>query len=161
MAEQVADKNRHRVIGKCIVYRRDPDDIRYLVGKRRPDRHMPDLWTTLGGGMDREDYESEPSINGSWNSPLDAALTREIDEEAGIKVGPFQYLGNFTFIRPKDDIPVFGIGFAAEYKSGDVRLTDDEFVEHGWITAEEAPNYEFTGTVGQEIQELDKILKAR
>ncbi len=159
MAQTVIDKNRHRIVGACLIYN---PARQFLIIKRHQNLKVyPSLWTVPGGGMDRTDYESLPqSSPDGWESPLEAALRREILEEAGIKVGNIEYLSHFTFIRP-DNIPVFGIRFAAPYASGDVVLDPKDSTEFAWISADKAGEYDLLGRIADEMREFDEKLRTR
>lgn len=159
MAQEVASKNLHRVVGACIIYRRRLRIPEYLILKRRDDAKVyPGLWTVPGGGMDRDDYEPLPQTSpDGWENPLQLATRREITEEAGVEVGEFEFLNDFAFIRP-DNVPVFGVRFAAPYVSGEVRLDPKDSTEYAWITADQVPEYELLGDIPAEIARLDARL---
>ena len=158
MAQDVETTNLHRVVGTCLIW---SAGNHFLILKRRPDLEVyPGLWTVPGGGMDRADYEALPKTSpDGWESPLEIALRREIHEETGTEVGSFEYLGQFSFIRP-DNIPVFGTRFAARYVSGKVTVDPEDSTEYKWITAAEVGDYEFLGRIADEIREFGAKLRA-
>lgn len=161
MAQIVEVRDLHRVVGPCIVYRIDPDAIRYLILKRHPNLKVyPNLWTVPGGGMDRDDYLSLPKTSpDGWENPIEISVRREVMQEGNVEVGEITYLNNFTFIRG-DDIAVFGLRFYAPYVSGEARFDPEDATEVKWITAAETPNYEFLGNIPAEIDRVEALLKA-
>ena len=159
MAQEVANKNLHRIVGSCMIY---DQEVRFLALKRRPDLKVyPGLWTVPAGGMDRDDYALLPQTSpDGWENPLEIAMRREIKEEAGVEVGALEPLGHFTFIRP-DNIPVFGMRFAAPYLSGEVTIDPEDSTEFAWVSVEEVGNYDFLGRIAEEIREFSEKLKQR
>ena len=157
MAQEVPNKNLHRIVGSCMIY---DQEGRFLILKRRPDLKVyPGLWTVPAGGMDTDDYANLPKTSpDGWEAPIEIALRREIKEEAGIEVGDLQYLSNFTFIRPYG-IPVFGMRYAAPHLAGDVVIDPEDSTEFAWITADEVGNYDFLGRIADEIREYVAKLK--
>ena len=78
-------------------------------------------------------------------------------EESGLEVGKLNYLLDLTFIRP-DGLPVITLSYYGDWKSGEVKL-NKESIDYGWVTAEEAKNYDLIEGILEEIQMADKILK--
>lgn len=158
MAEEVDVRDRYRIVGACIVWRRIHRIPKYLILKRRVDiRIYPGLWTVPSGGMELADYVTLPQTNGGWENPLQRAVRREVREEAGIEVGELTFLNDFAFIRP-DGVPVFGVRFAAPYVSGEVKLDPDEMTEYAWIAEYEMAEYALLGNIAAEIRALDERL---
>jgi 8-oxo-dGTP pyrophosphatase MutT (NUDIX family) len=159
MVQTVADIDLHRVVGACLIYNHAR---RFLILKRRPDLKVyPGLWTIPGGGMRKDDYAQLPQTSpDGWEAPLEIALRREIKEEANVEVGPLEYLSHFTFIRP-DDVPVFGVRFAAPYVSGKVAIDPKDSTKHEWILALDVPAYNFLGNIADVICEFDEKLQER
>jgi 8-oxo-dGTP pyrophosphatase MutT (NUDIX family) len=159
MAQEVANRDLHRVVGVCFLYRRSQGPYRYLALKRRSDLAVyPGLWTIPGGGMILADYQGTPKTSpDGWEDPLELAVRREVLEEAGAVIGPLRYLSNFSFIRP-DGIPVFGVRFASPYQFGQVRIDPKDSTEYAWITAGEASSFSFLGNISDELRSLDALL---
>jgi len=86
-------------------------------------------------------------------------LRREIKEEVGLEVGKINYLLSLTFIRP-DNIPVVTLSYYCQYKSGEVKL-NDENVDYRWASVDEAKNYDLIEGILEEIQMVDEILKKK
>ncbi len=164
MAQQVNVRDRHRIVSTCAVYRTRPDGRHeYLIMKRSEALPVyPGLWTVPGGGLDRDDYETTPKTSpDGWEVPLEISTRRETKEETGVEVGPLEYISHFTFIRKKDDVPVFGVRFAAQYLSGEVTLDPEDSTESTWATVDEIGNYNFLGDIARELRELDAVLTSR
>ena len=155
MAEFIPQKDLHRIVTTCIVYR---DDGTYLIKKRRPDREpFPGRWEVPGGGLEAKDYQMTVSENpDGWEDVLDDVVRREVSEEVGLVVGDLRYLGNSIFIR-KDGVPVLVLRYAAPYVSGVVTL-DDEATEYAWIRASGAHDYGLIGSIPNDLQKLDQAL---
>jgi NAD+ diphosphatase len=67
---------------------------------------------------------------------LEEALHREVMEEVGIKVENIRYWGSQSWPIPTSSLM---IGFTAEYKSGDLKIDNNEIVEAGFFTKETIP----------------------
>lgn len=167
MADSVALADRHRVVCTCLVYQVQGANRKipfYLAIKRHPGlKIFPGLWTLPGGGMNAIDYRGGLlQASGGWESPLDFAVRREVKEETAIEVGELEYLNNFAFIRD-DDVPVFGVRFAAPYLSGEVVLDPNDSVDYAWVNAEglDVSDFEFLGNIPNVIRAFDKRLRAR
>lgn len=163
MPQEVDNRDRHLVVGSCLIYKPlGQDNFQYYIAKRSPKRRQyPNLWEVVGGAMDRADYEGlTKTSKDAWENPVEIALRREIMDETALAVGSFEYLGHFAFIRV-DDVPVLGMRFAAPYVSGEVVLNPDEATEYAWITAVEVSAYNFLGSIADEIHKFDKKLKSR
>ncbi|MDP3957024.1 MAG: NUDIX domain-containing protein [bacterium] len=87
-------------------------DGKILVLKRSvTDDHLPEVWETPGGGVDREENPEE-------------ALRREILEETGLTVAIGKPFNVFTFRKDTGEFKV-GITFLCKYESGEVKLSEE------------------------------------
>jgi len=145
----------HRVTATAIIYK----DGKYLILQRSPNKKaFPLRWTVPGGGLDAKDYINTPKTNpDAWYFAVENSLKREIKEEVGLEVENLKYLLDLVFIRP-DGIPVVTFSYYCDWKSGDVKL-NDENVDYKWVTYEEAKNYDLIEGVLEEIEMVDKILR--
>lgn len=152
---QSQDKELHRVVSTAIIHK----DGKYLILKRSLDKKVfPGKWTLPGGGLTVDDYISvQKTTPDAWYFSLTNSLRREIMEESGLEVGKLNYLLDLTFIRP-DGLPVITLSYYGDWKSGEVKL-NKESIDYGWVTAEEAKNYDLIEGILEEIQMADKILK--
>ena len=87
-------------------------DGKILVLKRSAlDDHLPEVWETPGGGVDREENPQE-------------ALKREILEETGLVVAIGRPFNVFTFRKDTGEFKV-GITFLCQYESGEMKLSEE------------------------------------
>lgn len=124
-----------------------------LITKRHPDKKKwPNKWTVPGGQLEDKDFLGTPTpINNQWYNTLDNCLRREVREETGIEINSIRYLTNIavpgciiiSFIA--DTIVPFPL----------VKLQDGETVEHAWVTAEEAKDYDLIEGILDELIEAE------
>lgn len=155
---EIKDKELHRVATTCIIYN---DEGKYLVTKRSPHKKaFPNKWTVPGGGLSTDDYINTPKAYDApqWYDSLESALLREIEEEVNVKVGKPKYLLDLTFINPAG-VPCLVISYFAPYISGEVKL-DEDAVEHKWVTLAEAKDLDLINGIYEEIEMVEKLLKA-
>ena len=87
-------------------------DGKILVLKRSAlDDHLPEVWETPGGGVDKEESPQE-------------AFKREILEETGLVVTIGRPFNVFTFRKDTGEFKV-GITFLCKYESGEVKLSEE------------------------------------
>jgi len=146
----------HRVTATAIIHK----DGKYLIVKRSPDKDVfPNRWHVPGGGLETEDYINTPKTTpDAWYFAVENSLKREIEEETGLEVGKLNYLLDLVFIRP-DGVPVVTLSYYCDWKSGDVKL-NEENVDYKWVTFEEAKNYDLIEGILEEIEMVNKIKKA-
>jgi len=166
----------HRITSTAIIYKKDPStdstsspqagsgqaDFKYLITKRSPTKKaFPNKWTVPGGGLETDDYTQIPQSTaaGQWYYALETALRREIREEVNLEVGFVKYLLDLAFIRP-DGMPVIVLSFYAPFKTGEVKLDEDN-IEFAWATYEECKNYDLIDGILDEIRMTDEILHGK
>ena len=66
---------------------------------------------------------------------LEQCVAREIREETALEVSDIRYVGSQSWPFPGQMM----VGFVAEYKSGEIRLSDGELTSAGWFTRENHP----------------------
>ena len=76
-----------------------------------------------------------------------------------MEMGKIKYLCDMIFIRP-DGIPGVILSFYAPYKSGEVRLDEDN-IGFEWVTYEEAKRYDLIEGILDEIRMVDEILNGK
>jgi len=152
---EIQNKDLHRISSTAIIHK----DGKYLLVQRNFNKKaFPGKWTVPGGGLEVDDYINLPASGaGQWYNAIELSLRREIKEETGLEVGKLNYLVDIAFIRP-DGIPVVILSYWTDYKSGEVKLDEDN-VEYAWVTAEEAENYGLIEGILEEIKMVDKIIK--
>jgi len=152
---EIKDKELHRITSTCIIQK----DGKYLILKRSLEKKaFPGKWTVPGGGLETDDYINlPPDKEGQWYQAIEKSLIREVKEETNLEVGKLNFLTDIAFIRP-DGIPVVILSYFADYKSGEVKLDDDN-VEYAWVAPEEAMRYDLISGILEEIRMVDKIYK--
>ena len=164
----ILNRELHRVVATAIIYKPPHQkfgsggkDWKYLLVQRSPNKKaFPGRWTVPGGGLEVSDYINTPKTTpDAWYYAIENSLRREIKEEVGLEVGEIKYLLDLVFIRP-DNIPVVTLSYYCDWKSGDVKL-NEENVDYKWVTYEEAKNYDLIEGILGEIGMVDKILKIR
>ncbi len=155
---QPIHKELHRIAITAIIHRDGPKGREYLILKRSPDKKaFPGKWTVPGGGLETDDYINTPKTTGDhWYFALENTLRREVKEECGLEAGKVSYLLDMTFVRA-DGIPVLILSFYAPYKSGEVKLDEDN-VEFAWATLEELKKYDLIEGLLGEIERVESIL---
>lgn len=142
----------------CIIHNAEG---KYLVTKRSPHKKMqPNKWTVPGGGLNVDDYMHKPKSFDAlqWYGSLESALLREVKEEVNLEIGKPKYLLDLTFISPIG-VPCLVISYYAPYVSGEVKL-DEDAVEYKWVTLAEAKELDLIKGIYEEIEMVDKLLKA-
>jgi len=153
---EIKHRDLHRITSTAIIVKED----RYLIVKRSPNKKaFPGMWTVPGGGLEVDDYIDIPKTTSDhWYFGIERSLKREIVEEVGLTdLGRIKYLLDILFIRV-DGVPSAILSFYCDYKSGEVKL-NEENVEYKWVTLEEAKEYELIPGILGEIEMIDKINK--
>ncbi|MFA6430595.1 MAG: NUDIX domain-containing protein [Candidatus Paceibacterota bacterium] len=154
---EIKDRELHRVVVTAIVYK----DGKYLITKRSSNKKVfPNKWHVPGGGLEIDDYINLPTTNrdNEWYYVVENALRREIREEVNLEIGKPNYLLDLAFISPVGQ-PVIVFSYYAEYKSGEIKLSDDDNVDYRWVGIEELKDYDLIDGIEEEIEMVDKILK--
>ena len=142
-------------VANVVVYRESDGKCLILKRSEREKVH-PGKYAVPGGKLEWENLDiTKPTrMNGDvidFEFAVENLLAREVQEEAGILIHPeIKYINSVAFVRP-DEIPVVLVKFAARYKSGEVRLEENAFSDHAWVTAEEAQNYDCIDGIPEEI----------
>ena len=151
------DPRLHFVVATAIIVK----DGRYLIAKRSErEKAFPGKWTVPGGKLVTSEYRELPkSVKNyeGWYGLIDWLVRKEVREEVGLEIGPLGYVTDVVFFRP-DGYPVVTLSFWAPFRSGEVRLGKD-LTDHAWVTLEEAKAYDLIEGIGDEIRQVDDILK--
>jgi len=147
----------HRITSTAIIVK----DGKYLITQRSlAKKAFPGKWHVPGGGLETNDYIKTPKNKDTqWYFALTRSLEREIMEEVNLKLKKLNYLLDLAFIRP-DGIPVLVLSFWAFWKSGKVKLDQDN-IDYKWVTLKEAKQYDLIAGIGEEIEMVDKLLKGK
>lgn len=148
---EIKNRELHRVVATAIIHK----DGKYLILQRSPNKkNFPNRWTIPGGGLEVTDYiNTQKTTFDAWYFAVENSLRREIKEEVGLEVGELKYLLSLTFIR-SDNIPVVTLSYYCDWKSGEVRL-NEENINYKWVTIEEAKNYDLIEGILEEIEMVD------
>jgi 8-oxo-dGTP pyrophosphatase MutT (NUDIX family) len=148
----------HRITSTAIIVKQG----KYLITQRSLNKKaFPGKWHVPGGGLETKDYINMPKNKDTqWYFALTKSLEREIKEEVNLKLKKLNYLLDLTFIRP-DGIPVLVLSFWAFWKSGKIKLDDNENIDYKWVTLKEAKKYDMISGIWEEIEMVDKIMKGR
>lgn len=146
----------HRIVSTAIIHK----DGKYLIVRRSLSKKVfPGRWTVPGGGLEITDYINTPKTTpDAWYYAIENSLKREIKEEVGLEIEKLKYLLDLTFIRP-DKIPVVTLSYYCDWKSGEVKL-NDENVDYRWVTVDEAKNYDLIEGILEEMGMVNKILQS-
>lgn len=152
---EIQNKELHRIALTAIIHK----DGKYLLVRRNLNKKaFPGKWTVPGGGLEVDDYINLPkTTQDHWYFAVENSLRREVQEEAGIEMGKLNYLLDITFIRP-DGVPVVILSYYGDYKSGEVKL-NEENIAFAWVSLKEAEAYNLVEGLLAEIEMVDRILK--
>ena len=152
------DPRIHFVVGTAIIEK----DGKYLIAKRAAhEKAFPNLWTVPGGKLVTHEYKHLPQVEGyvGWYNVVEWVLRKEVKEEVGLEIGRPDYVCDVVFIRP-DGYPVVTLSYWAPYKSGDVTLCKD-LTDYAWVTLEEAKKYELINGIWDELEQTERLIKAK
>ncbi len=147
-------------VANVVVFR--PSDNKCLILKRdMREKVHPGKYAVPGGKLEWNslDINNPTRINGDvldFEDAVEKLLQREVKEEAGIEIqGRLHYINSVAFVRP-DGIPVILVKFAAQYKSGDVKLEKGAFTDYAWVDQEEIKDYDCIKGIKEEVEETVK-----
>ncbi len=115
-----------------------------VVKRSEHDDHKPNVWETIGGGMDRLETPQE-------------ALMREVLEETNLVVAIREPFNVFSFQKDTGEYKI-GITFICEYVSGDIVLSN-EHSEYRWIEPQEFAHLDSVPSLHEEIARYATTLK--
>lgn len=131
---------------------------KFLITRRSMQKpRFPGMWTVPGGHLDPEDFMSSPKdTEHYWYNVLEKALTREISEEVGLKIEHVRYVTSLA-TEHKDGAASIVISCLADYKSGEVKLQEEETDKCEWVSVEEAKGYELIDGIYDELVMADSL----
>ena len=152
---QIKHRELHRVTSTAIIHKNG----KYLIVRRSAHKKaFPGKWTVPGGGLEVDDYINSPkTTKDSWYFGIEKSLRREIKEECNLEVSKIKYLLDIVFIKP-DGIPAIILSFYCDYKSGQVKLDQDND-DYTWVSFEQAKGYDLIEGILEEIEMVDKIMR--
>ncbi len=135
---------------------------RYLLIRRSLNKkRFPGKWTIPGGKLESKDYLELPKDTESyWYNILEKTLAREIKEEVGLEVENVQYLTSLATVHD-DGSPSLVISCVADFKSGEVKLQEEETDQFAWVTTEEARKYDLIDGIWEELIMADSLSKGK
>ncbi len=139
-------KLRHKFIVFVSAVVKKGDEL--LILKRSGNlSHHPNMWSIV-------------SVSVRSGETPETAIRRGVFEEAGIIIQPERIFQTYNFFY-EDDNNQEAVGFVYEvrYISGDIRLASEKNSEYRWIKPQEIYNYEFTGTVKENLLEVAGYLQ--
>lgn len=78
---------------------------------------------------------------------LEQALQREVREETGLEICNIRYAGSQSWPFPDQLM----LGFYADYKSGSIKVQEDEIIEAGWFPSDKLPATPRTGSISYKL----------
>lgn len=138
----------HEVAITAIIYRQN----KYLIIQRSTiKKRFPSQWTIPGGRLEVEDYSLTPKdTKDYWYNVLEKALRREVLEEAGIEIKDIDYLTSLATVHT-DGAPSLVISCIAGYKSGKIKLQEEEAQNFAWVNLKEAQKYDLIDGIYDEL----------
>lgn len=116
---------------------RRPDGKILVLKRSSKDDHLPEVWETVGGGMDAEELPQK-------------ALEREVMEEVGLTVRVDEPFNVFTFRKQTGEFKV-GITFLCNTENDTVTLSE-EHSEYRWIEPNEFADLPSVPSLYEEIK---------
>ena len=128
---------------------------KFLICKRGPNEKVfPNKWCVPGGKIEQKDFIDKPKdTSDHWFDIFEKVLHREILEETGIKIKNIGYVSNLALIRP-NGFSTMIVSLFAEHEDGEVKLNEDELVDHAWVNLEEAKSYDLIENIYEQIEKV-------
>ena len=135
---------------------------KYLICQRSStEKAFPNKWCVPGGKIELSDFVDRPKdTKDHWFDVIELVLKREVREETNIEIDNIGYVSNLAFLHPEGP-SVLIFSMHAEHASGEVRLNEpEELIDHAWVTADEAADYDLIENILEQIQAVDVKLNA-
>ncbi|MCA9487409.1 MAG: NUDIX domain-containing protein [Nanoarchaeota archaeon] len=146
-------KNKAHYIAVTGIIRNS--EGKFLICKRSPnEKNFANKWCVPGGKVEIKDFVNLPKDTSShWLDIFEKVLQREIKEETGLEIKNINYVSNLAFVRPNGFSTII-ISLHADHKEGEVKLNEDELVDHSWVNLEEAKNYDLIENIYEQIEKV-------
>ena len=147
------NKFLHEVAITAIILK----DKKFLITRRSQNKkRFTGKWTVPGGKLETDDYINLPrETKDYWYNILEKVLRREVLEEVGIEITNIEYLTSLSTIHDNGS-PSLVISCVADWKSGEVKLQEEETDKFAWISLEEAKNYDLIDGIYNELVMVQK-----
>ena len=121
------------------------------------EKAFPNKWCVPGGKIEKKDFiNSKKDTSDHWLNIFEKVLEKEIYEETAVKIKNIGYVTNIAFIRPNGFSTII-ISLRADHAAGEVKLNQDELVDHAWVTLEEAKSYDLIENIWEQIEKVDSL----
>lgn len=141
-------------------------DGKYLICKRsNKEKNFPNKWCVPGGKVQATDFvNTRKDTNDHWFDIFEKVLKREIEEETSINIKNIGYVSNLAFLRPNGFSTII-VSLYGEHDNDDgkseVKLSEDELVDHAWVDLEEAKEYDLIENIYEQIEKVDGIFRGK
>ena len=157
--KDMSDRNEylHEVAVTAIVVK----DGKFLIAKRAAhEKAFPNKWTVPGGKLVLHEYSKLPHKTEypQWYNVVDRVLKKEVREEVGLEIEHVRYVTSLA-TEHKDGAASVVISCLADFKSGEVKLQEDETDKCEWVSATEAENYDLIDGILDELKMADALRK--
>lgn len=135
---------------------------KYLITKRSKNKkRFPSKWTVPGGKLETTDYTDLPKdTKFYWYNVLEKVLKREVKEEVGINISGTEYVTSLATIHG-DGNPSLVVSCMADYKSGKIKLQEEETEDFAWVSLKEAKKYDLIDGIYDELAMAEKKRKGK
>lgn len=153
-----SSKYLHEVVITAIVVK----DGKYLITRRSKNKkRFPGKWTVPGGKLETKDYTSlKKDTEHYWYNVLEKVLRREVKEEVGIDIENIVYVTSLATVHP-DGNPSMVVSCKAAYKSGEVRLQQQENDTFSWVTLRQAEKHDLIDGIYDELVMAEALIKGK
>ncbi len=143
----------HYIAITCIIKK----DDKYLICKRsEKEKIFPLKWCVPGGKLEISDFINLPKdTSDHWLNVFEKVIKREVKEETNLEIVNIDYVSNLALIRPNGFSTII-VSLFADYKSGEIKLAEDELVDFSWVSVDELKNYDFIENIPEQIIKADK-----
>lgn len=138
----------HEVAAAAIVIKKG----KYLIIRRsKKKKRFPSMWTLPGGKLETKDYINLPKdTKNYWYNVLENTLKREVYEEVRVGIDNVEYVTSLATVHA-DGNPSLVISCMADYKSGRVKLQENEADDFSWVSLDEAKTYDLIDGIYDEL----------
>jgi 8-oxo-dGTP pyrophosphatase MutT (NUDIX family) len=133
---------------------------KFLICQRSfKEKIFPGKWCVPGGKLEQSDFlNTKKDTNDHWFDVLEKTLIKEIKEETNLEIKNIGYVSNLALIRPNGFSTII-ISLFADYKSGIVKLSEDELINYAWVNLEEAKKYDLIENIYEQLEKVGSLKK--